>query len=100
MERETVVRKYEATYILDPNLTEEVIGGAVERFKGTVSELGGEIADVKNLGRRRMTIDMKGRSEGVYVSMRFDSSVSAATELKRQMGLSEEVLRCLIVHLN
>jgi len=100
MERTLIVRKYEATYILDPNLSEDLMGSAVERFKATVAEQGGEITDVKNLGRRRMTIDMKGRSEGVYVSMRFDAGVAAAAELKRQMGLADEVLRSLIVHLN
>ena len=94
------MRKYEATYILDPNLGDEVVTGMLDKFSQSIVGQGGEVADVKNWGRRRLAYEVKGRGEGIYVSMRFDSETAAAAELRRQMGLSDEVLRSLIVHLN
>jgi small subunit ribosomal protein S6 len=94
------MRKYEATYILDPNLGDEVVTGMVEKFSQSVVGQGGEVADVKNWGKRRLAYEIKGRGEGVYVTMRFDSETTVAAELRRQLGLADEVLRSLIVHLN
>lgn len=94
------MRKYEATYIIDPNLPEEQVQGLVDRFSEMVTKDGGEVGDVKQMGRRRMTFEIKGRHEGIYVAMRFDSSTAAAAELRRQLGLADEVLRSLIVSLN
>lgn len=94
------MRKYEATYILDPSLGDEVVTGMVEKFSSSISGQGGEVADVKNWGKRRLAYEVKGRGEGIYVTMRFDSDTGVAAELRRQLGLADEVLRSLIVHLN
>ena len=99
MSQATVARKYEATYILDPNLPEETLTGLVDKFSGLVTEEGGEPADVKNLGRRRMTFEIKGKHEGFYVTMRFESTTAAAAELRRQLTLTDEVLRSLLLNL-
>lgn len=94
------MRKYEATYILDPNLGDEVVTGTVEKFSQTVVGQGGEVADVRNGGKRRLAYEVKGRGEGIYVTMRFDSETDVAAELRRQLGLADEVLRSLIVQVN
>lgn len=92
--------KYEATYIVDPNLAEEAHNGLVERLSAIISDNGGSVIDVKNMGRRRLTHEVKGKLEGIYICMRFDSSVAAETELSRQFRLADEVLRGLVVKLN
>lgn len=92
--------KYEATYIVDPNLAEETHNNLLDRISSTVTENGGTVIDVKNMGRRRLTHEIKGKHEGIYICMRFDSSPAAEAELHRQLKLAEEVLRGLIVRLN
>lgn len=92
--------KYEATYIVDPNLTEEVHNNLVNRLNSTVTDNGGQVIDVKNMGRRRMTHEIKGKIEGIYICMRFDSEPSVEAELHRQLRLADEVLRSLTIRLN
>lgn len=92
--------KYEATYIVDPNLAEEAHNGLVDRMSATVSEQGGTVIDVKNMGRRRLTHEVGGKLEGIYICMRFDSTAEASNELTRQLKLADEVLRSLIIKLN
>lgn len=92
--------KYEATYIVDPNLAEEVHNGLVERLSATVSDNGGSVIDVKNMGRRRLTHEVAGKLEGIYICMRFDSTPTVSSELTRQLKLADEVLRSMIIKLN
>jgi small subunit ribosomal protein S6 len=93
------MRTYEATYILDPNLTEEDVPRLIEKFQTQVSDKG-EIVTVDNWGKRRLSYEIDGRKEGVYVTMRFKAESGVADELGRVLRLSDEVLRNLIVRLN
>jgi len=43
---------------------------------------------------------MEDVREGVYVVMRFRSQAAAAKELERQLGLNEDVLRALMIHVD
>jgi small subunit ribosomal protein S6 len=95
----TVIRKYEATYILDPTMNEETIQQFVDRFAGMVSNEENP-ADIKPMGRRRMTYEVKGKTEGIYVTMRYTASTAQTAELRRQMTLADEVLRSLFLNLN
>lgn len=90
--------KYEVTYILDPALGDDAVNGMVEKFSQSVATNGGTIRDVKTWGKRRLAYELAGRLEGIYVTMRFDSESATAHELRRIMGLSDEVLRSLFVH--
>ena len=92
--------KYEATYIVDPNLAEDTHNQLLERMNSTVADNGGAVIDTKNMGRRRLTHEIKGRNEGIYICLRFDSVPAVEAELRRQLRLADEVLRSLIIRLN
>jgi small subunit ribosomal protein S6 len=47
--------------------------------------------------RRRLAYEVKGRREGVYVVMNFSGEPSTEAELGRVMGISDDILRHLIV---
>ncbi len=94
------MNKYEVTYIIEANLGDEATGALMERFAEGVKTSGGEVRQVKPWGKRRFAYELKGRREGLYVTMQFSSSPDVMAELRRQMGLSEEVLRSLFLSLN
>ena len=93
------MRTYEATYILDPNLTEDDVPRLVEKFSNQVASKG-EVMTVDNWGRRRLSFEIKGRREGIYVTMRFKATSDVADELGRVLRLTDEVIRNMIVRLN
>jgi ribosomal protein S6 len=43
---------------------------------------------------------VKGKTEGIYVTMRYTASTAQTAELRRQMTLADEVLRSLFLNLN
>jgi len=94
------VRKYEITYILRPDLGDEAVPGLVEKYSQQVTDQGGQVVNVNTWGKRRFAYELGGRTEGYYVTMRFDSESPVAEELRRVMKLSDDVLRSLVVCVN
>ena len=91
------MNKYEVTYILDTKIGEEASTALMEKFSTVVSDNKGEVRQVKPEGKRRFAYEMKGRREGLYVTMHFSADPDGMAELRRQMTLSDDVLRSLML---
>jgi small subunit ribosomal protein S6 len=91
------MNNYEVTYILDTKLGDEASTAVMEKFAAVVNEGEGEVRQVKPWGKRRFAYDLKGRREGLYVTMQFSAKPDAMAEVRRQMALSEDVLRSLFL---
>lgn len=91
------MNEYEVMYILDPRLEEEYVDKIVEKHSIQIKEGEGEILKVDKWGKRKLAYELKGHKEGYYVVLDFLSPKEVAQELSRQMRLSDEVLRVLLV---
>ncbi|MGE5483666.1 MAG: 30S ribosomal protein S6 [Ignavibacteriales bacterium] len=91
------VREYEVMYILQPDLDEEKVTAAVEKYSGLIQANGGTVTNVEKWGKRRLAYELKGQREGNYVLVQFSGEPAVSSELDRVMKISEEVLRHLIV---
>ena len=91
------MRKYECTYILDPGIADEQQEPIIDRFKTLVGENGGTVDAVDKWERRRLAYEVKGKREGIYVVMNFSGEPKTEAELGRVLGISEGILRHLIV---
>jgi len=94
------MRQYEITYIIDPQLEEADQGALIERFQTLVGNNEGEVQHVDRWERRRLAYEIKGRREGQYVVMNFQGTAATEAELDRVMGLSDAVLRHIIVKMD
>ncbi len=94
------MNKYEVTYIIEANLGDDATTAIMERFAETVKTTGGEVRQVKPWGKRRFAYELKGRREGMYVTMQFSSTPDSMAEIRRQMSLSDDVLRSLFINNN
>ena len=91
------MRNYECTYILDTRIGDDASTAVMERFASVVNDNKGEVRQVKPWGKRRFAYELKGRREGQYVTMQFTAEPQTMSEVRRQMALSDEVLRSLIL---
>ena len=91
-----VSANYEAVYIIDPALGEEGIAGTVARFR-TLAEQNGSAVEVEEWGKRRLAYPIQFKNEGYYVLMSFTSPPEFPKELDRVFGITEGVMRSLIV---
>lgn len=91
------MRNYEVTYILDTKLGDDGSTALMEKFAAVINDNSGEVKQVKPWGKRRFAYDLKGRREGLYVTMQFGAEPDTMAECRRQMDLSDDVLRSLFL---
>jgi len=91
------MRKYECTYILDPGTADEEQEPIIDRFKNLVGDNGGTVDAVDKWERRRLAYEVKGKREGIYVVMNFSGEPRTEAELGRVLGISEGILRHMII---
>jgi len=91
------MRKYEVMYILRPDLEQEQVQSAVEKFQGVITNNGGEITKHELMGKRRLAYEIKKFRDGIYVLVQFTAEPAAVAELDRVMKISDEIIRYLIV---
>jgi small subunit ribosomal protein S6 len=84
---------YETLYVIRPDLEEEAVESAIERFKGIVEGQGAVVKKVDKWGKRRLAYLINDYAEGHYVLMHFEGLPAAAQELERIQRISDEVLR-------
>ncbi len=91
-----VSANYEVVYIIDPAQGEEGIAALVEKFK-TLAEQNGSAVEVEEWGARKLAYPIDYKTDGYYVLMSFTSAPEFPKELDRILGISEGVMRSLIV---
>lgn len=91
------MRPYETLFVLKPDLEEEAINAAIEKFVNLIQQNQGVVEQVNRWGRKRMAYEIKKYRDGYYILILFKSEPAAAKELDRVFRLSDEVLRHIIV---
>jgi len=91
------LREYELMFVLTPDLQEDGVQAATERISSLITNRGGEITKVDTWGRRRMAYPIRHHNDGLYTVMRFRLEANQTDELDRNLRLTEQVLRHLIV---
>ena len=91
-----VTANYEVVYIIDPAQGEENIAALVAKFK-TLAEQNGSAVEVEEWGRRKLAYPINYKNDGYYVLMTFTSGPEFPKELDRVLGITEGVMRSMIV---
>ena len=91
-----VSANYEVVYIIDPMLSEEQTAALVEKFK-TLAEQNGSAVEVEEWGKRKLAYAIDYKTEGYYVLMSFTSGPEFPKELDRILGITEGIMRSMIV---
>lgn len=91
-----ITDSYEVLYILDPTMSEEAIAATVEKFKDLAAQHCSAV-EVEEWGKRRLAYAINYKTEGYYVLMTFTGNPAFPRELDRVLGITNGVLRSLIV---
>ena len=92
-----ISENYEVVYIIDPAQGEEAIAATVEKFKALTEQHGCTAVEVEEWGKRRLAYAINYKNDGYYVLMSFTSDPAFPKELDRILGITEGVLRSMIV---
>ena len=88
---------YEVVYIIDPAQGEEAIAATVAKFQTLAEQNNAINVVVDEWGKRRLAYAIDYKTEGYYVLMSFTSGPEFPKELDRILGITEGIMRSLIV---
>jgi len=91
------VKKYELTFILRAERSEDDMAARVERVKEILANHEGEITLENHWGVRRLAYEIDHETKGNYMFLQFRSNGTACAELDRFLRLDDQVLRHLVV---
>ena len=92
-----MTNKYEAVLIFSVlNKDEAAIAAMVEKFKALI-EANGTVEGVDEWGKRRLAYPINDETEGYYVFTTMTSEPSLPAELERIAGITEGVLRIMVI---
>lgn len=92
------MRKYELMYIIRPDVDQEKVDATVEKFKGIITDNGGEITSHDVIGKKRLAYEINKVRDGIYVLVHFTAEPAVVTEVDRVMRITDEIMRHLIVN--
>ena len=90
---------YEMMYILRPDLSEDRVGEAVNKYQDYLNEKGAENLEIQVKGKRRLAYPVGKYLDGIYVQMNYQADGSQIAPLERMMRLSEDTIRYLTIKL-
>ena len=94
------MNKYEAMYIVTPEMEDEAIKGVIEKFSGIITANGGEIEKTDEWGRKKLAYPIDYKTEGYYVLVSFAAAPELPRELERNFRNDESILRYMVVRQN
>ncbi len=93
----SVVRKYEGMFLVDSALATGNWNGVVESIETVLKRANAELLSLKKWDDCKLCYPVAGVARGTYVLTYFDADPSAITGIERDVQISEEILRVLIL---
>ena len=94
------MRSYELMFIVKPDLEEEATTAIVDKFSGLIAEQGGNVTNLDKWGKRRLAYEVNGFNDGYYVLVNFQGEPKAVKEVERQLKISDDVIKHMIIKLD
>ncbi|MBE2182460.1 MAG: 30S ribosomal protein S6 [Anaerolineae bacterium] len=92
-------RAYEVTFIVRlDNADENLVNNTIDQVRGWIEadELG-QVSKIDRWGRKRLAYEIDNQREGYYVLMESQLEPKALIELDRNLNISANILRYLVV---
>lgn len=89
------LREYETVFIINSDLTEDLVNELMQRFKDIIEKGGGTFLREDRWGKRKMAYDMKKSPRGHYILLHFVAEHAVVAEMQRISGNTDTVIRYL-----
>lgn len=96
---ETIINEYELTFILRPDLGEDVNNRIIEKLTGVIDRFEGQLFINDPWGMRKLAYPIKKHNSGYYVYFNYAGPAELPAELERLIRLDDNIIRFLTVRL-
>ena len=87
------MKKYELMYIVNPTLDPESLKGLVSDLNNVITNNGGNIVEVKEIGLKDLAYEIEKHRKGFYVWLLAEMTPEIIAEYKRVISITEAVIR-------
>lgn len=91
------MKKYEITFVVSENYTEDRAADIAKDVKKLIESFGGKVEKEVFWGKRKLVYKIAKNTFGYYYVFIFDIEPEKANKLNKELNLSEKILRYLIV---
>ncbi len=91
-----LAEKYEAIIVFSLKKDEEQIKALTAKFADLIKD-NGTLTNIDEWGKRKLAYEINYESEGYYVLYNFESKPEFPAELERIIGITDGVLRSIVV---
>lgn len=92
-----MLNEYETTYVVRPDLTDDLMGRIVQKFEGLIANNQGTMLVTEDWGKRKLSYPINKQNRGHYVYLNFVGPSSIVSELERNLRNEDNLLRFLTV---
>ena len=91
------MKHYEILFIIKPTLTDDEVKAKADFVAAVISQNGGQIARQIDMGTRKVAYKIDKFERGVYKVFYFQAPTNLIEELVRNVRITEDIIRFLIV---
>jgi small subunit ribosomal protein S6 len=84
---------YEHVYLARQDVTPQQVETLNEQFKSVIEAHGGKVGKVEYWGVKSLAYRIKKNRKAHFTLMNIEAPAAALTEMERQMGINEDILR-------
>ncbi len=94
-----IISSYETMFIVDMTQGEEAVKATVAKFTDLIAK-NGTVEEINEWGSRKLAYPINDINEGYYVVVNFKSAPSFPAELERIFGITDGIMRCVVIKLD
>lgn len=87
------LREYETVFVINPELTDDIVNERVERLKGVLDKHGATLLREDRWGKKKMAYEVRNWARGNFILFHYVAEPVAVQELERSMRNMENVYR-------
>lgn len=92
-------KRYESTYIMGTNLSDDAAKAITTKFEEMVTKNGGTVIETESWGVRKLAYMIDKHTSGRYYSLHFTGPGSVIAKLERGYHLEDEVIRWMTLEM-
>jgi small subunit ribosomal protein S6 len=95
-----MLNQYETVFICTPVLSEPQIKETVKKFKGIITESGGEMINDEDWGMKKLAYPIQKKSTGFYQLFEYKVDPAFISKLETEFRRDEKIIRFMTVKLD
>jgi len=88
---------YETLFVVKPTLTDEETKAQIEKTIAIITDNGGEIVAIDDMGMRKLAYPVEKNERGYYTVVYYKAPGEIIAEFERQMRYNEDILKFMTV---